>query len=70
MKFVVSLNKETKSWYISLMILPHRVVHIPFGRMIKFKSFALFSVDHLPHPIVSNLKPVFVFAKLQHSLNI
>ena len=30
------------------------IVHIPFVRMVKFKLLALFSVDYLPHSVVSS----------------
>ena len=31
------------------------VVHIPFVRMVKFQFLAQFQIDHLAHPVVSNL---------------
>ena len=31
------------------------VVHEPFGSMVKSKLLAQFSMDHLPHPVVSDL---------------
>ena len=31
------------------------IVHIPFGSMVKFLSFAQFPVDHLPHKVMASL---------------
>ena len=42
------------------------VVHIPFVRMFKFQFFAQFLVNHLTHPVVSNL--IIFYANLLHSL--
>ena len=32
------------------------VVHMPLVRIVKFKFFARFPVDHIPHPVMSCLK--------------
>ena len=39
------------------LILQNRfwILNIPFGSMVKFQFFALFPMDHLPHPFVSSL---------------
>ena len=37
------------------LIFGFRVMQMPFFRMVKFKLFAQFPVDHLPHPVVCTL---------------
>ena len=42
------------------------VVHIPFVHMVKFKLFAQFPVDHLPHQVMSSLILFFVLTYCFH----
>ena len=58
---MIRLYHKILEKFVSLVVQDRFwVVHIPFDRMVRFKLLAQFPLYHLPHPVISDLKPVCV----------
>ena len=54
--YMVNLYLQTPKYFVLLIFqYEFSVVHIPFVRLIKFKLFEQFPVDHRPYFFVSNI---------------
>ena len=49
------VSQNLRKFCVSFFLGRFCFVRIPFGRMVKFQFLAQFSVDHLPHPVISSL---------------